>query len=143
MKKLIFLLVLCSLVYGGMKLYRSFTRGGALADAAVAEFHARLDAAKDDEIYDTAAAAMRSATKRDDFHKFLDQLRTDLGGFKSGTRESINISSNNGNTTISAGHASTFEKGRAEEAFLFDYNADKPVLMRYDIRKNTGGTNAP
>ena len=75
MKKLIFLLVLCSLVLGGVKLYSLFTRGTAMADAAVAEFHARLDAAKDDEIYDTAASALRSSVKKDGFHKFLDQLR--------------------------------------------------------------------
>ena len=140
MKKLIFLLVLCSLVLGGVKLYSLFTRGTAMADAAVAEFHARLDAAKDDEIYDTAASALRSSVKKDGFHKFLDQLRADLGAFKSGTRQGVSINSNNGNTALNVTYASTFEKGQAEESFVFDYNAEKPVLIRYDIRKNLGST---
>ena len=144
MKKLIFLAVIAALVMGGFKIYHSLQKGGVAADVVVAEFHELLNAGKYAEIYEKGAAGLHAAGKVDGFQKFLGDMKADLGSFRHGARQGINVSSVNGNTTLTVGCASTFEKARAEEKFVFDYNSDKPLLLRYDIKKLMGSaTNAP
>ena len=140
MKKLIFFVVVAALVMGGFKIYHSVQKGGISGDAAVAEFHEQMNLAKDVEIYEKGTAALHAAVPQDEFQKFLSQVRSDLGNFKQGDRQQVNVSNINGNTTLVVGYASVFEKGRVEEHFAFDYNSDKPLLIRYDVKKLVGSS---
>ncbi len=140
MKKLILLLVVAALGLGGFKIYHAMQQGGIAGDAAVAEFHEMMNSARDAEIYEKGSAAFRAGVTKENFQKFLTRLRTDAGQFKHGTRQAVNVSNVNGNTTLVIGCDATFEKGHLEEHFVFDDNADKPVLIRYDVKKLMGST---
>ncbi len=140
MKKLIFLLIIAGLAMGGMKAFQSVKRGMVVGDAALAEFHEAMNARKEAEIYDRAAAGMHSAVKKEDFMKFADQLRTEFGAFKSATRDGVDINNANGNTTLLVTCTAIYEKSEVQEEFLFDYNSESPLLVRYDFKKKPGVT---
>jgi len=106
-----------------------------LADKAVERFHQQLNAGEFNAIYTQASPALRSATSQGDLIKLLTAIRSKLGPFKSGTRNSWRVNyGTNANTVIL--FDSTYERGKAQETFTFENEPNAP-LIGYNINSPT------
>lgn len=103
----------------------------ASADKAVDRFHQQLNANQFEIIYTQSSPALKSATSKDDMVKLLAAVRSKLGPYKSGTRNSWRVNyGSNANTVVL--FDSTYEKGKAQETFTFENEAKAP-LIGYNI----------
>ena len=107
----------------------------ASADRAVERFHNELNAGQFDVIYNQSAAAMKSTTSKNEMVKLLSAVRTKLGAYKSGTRNSWRVNyGTNANTVIL--FDSNFTNGKAQETFTFGNEENSP-LIGYNINSPT------
>ena len=107
----------------------------AAADKAVERFHQQLNAGQLDMIYAESAPAMKSATSKDEMVKLLTAVRSKLGTYKSGTRNSWGVNYGTNASTVIL-FDSTYEKGKAQETFTFK-NGPKAPLIGYNINSPT------
>jgi Tfp pilus assembly protein PilX len=133
---LIVLLVVGLIGFGVFKLVHGFRVTGSNADAAVALFHERFNAARDSEIYDSSAPQFKAAGTSENWEKAQAARREQLGQYQTTERMSINLNNTNGNNTVVVDYRSTFDKGNQYEQFTFDNNGDQPVLLKYDAAKH-------
>ena len=107
------------------------------AEQGVTAFHASLNAGRFDEIYTRTDADFKAISTQQDFTKLLDVIHRKLGNFKSGTTVGWNVNVNNGEHYVTLNRKADYERGPADEQFIFKLDGDKPLLVGYHINSNT------
>lgn len=105
----------------------------ASGDAAIAAFHAQLDRGQFAEIYNGASPDMKAVTNGPDLVRLLALVHTRLGGFRSGARVGWNDSRMASGHFLTLTYRAAYEKGPAEENFVYRVDGGRPVLAGYHI----------
>jgi hypothetical protein len=113
------------------------TRGKEFATQSVDTFHQQFNDAKFREIYSAATPAFKSASKEEDFMKFMQAVRRKLGAFKTGTQNGWNVNAFNGVTRVLITYKSDFEQGAGVETFTYLISGESAVLQGYNISSPT------
>jgi hypothetical protein len=105
----------------------------AAGDAAIAAFHARLDRGRFAEIYNEAAPEMKAVTNGPDFVRLLALVHARLGAFRKGTRVGWNDSRTTNGRFLNLSYRAVYEKGPAEESFVYRLDGATPALAGYHV----------
>jgi hypothetical protein len=100
-------------------------------DAAVADFHAKLNGGQFKAITDAAGPEIK--TGGTDFTGLVEAIHTKLGTFKSTTRQGFNDNYNNGDHLFTTTYASVYSSGPATENFVYRMSGGKAVLIGYHV----------
>ena len=103
----------------------------ATTDAAVADFHAKMNGGQFKAITDAAGPEIKNGSG--DFTALVGKLHAKLGTFKSASRTGFSDNVNNGDHTFTASYASVYSSGPAMENFVYRLNGGKPVLIDYHV----------
>lgn len=103
------------------------------AEARVTAFHVALDQEQYDSIWKTSDAQMRKATSQADMSKFLGAVHRKLGGVKSTKQVAWRVNATTGGTFVVLNMSTEFEKGPAQEAFVFVRDGKDLKLQTYNI----------
>jgi hypothetical protein len=136
MKKFLIALVITVVLlvgWGAWKLSSVVGSAGKRGDAAVEEFHRRLNEAKIGEIHAAAHERFRSATSMEALTAVCERVLSRLGKFQHASRTGMQLGTNNGQNVLALSYDGAFENGKAEEQFQFDYSGDHPVLLHFEI----------
>lgn len=99
----------------------------AAAQAAVAQFHAQLDAEQYAAIYAGTAPELRKVSSADKFSALLAAVHRKLGKVKSATRQTRRVNYNTAGTFVTLVYATVFEGGHASEEFVYRFDP-QPAL---------------
>jgi hypothetical protein len=102
-------------------------------DEAVAQFHRQLDAREFDRIWRSSHPEMRKAQSRADYEAFVTAVRDKLGKVERGERQGFNVNTSNGVTFVTINMHTTFERGEADEVFVFRRDGERLALLNYNI----------
>ncbi|MBA3669309.1 MAG: DUF3887 domain-containing protein [Sphingomonas sp.] len=99
----------------------------ASADKAVERFHQQLNAGQFESIYAQSAPTWKANTPKNDTSRLFAAVRSKLGPYKSGTRNSWRVNyGTNANTVVL--FDSVYEKGKAQETFTFANGKNSPLI---------------
>lgn len=105
------------------------------ADAAVARFHAALDAEQWQAIWKTTDPQMRQQTKQADFQRILEAVHRKLGKVRQTKQVGWNANASTSGSTLTLTMETAFEHGSGTEQFVYMRAADQPLkLAGYDIQ---------
>ena len=85
-------------------------------------------------IYRAAGKELTGTTSAADWTQLMGQIKGRLGDFRSAPEPGWNVAWNNGVQSITLGYNSTFERGLADETFIYRIVGGKPVLAGYNIK---------
>jgi len=114
----------------------SFGKDVPVAEKAVDAFHAQLDAAQYDAIYQGGSADLKNATGRTDMVALLSAVHRKLGVFRSGKTQGWNDNINTGGHMITLNYSATYQNGAADEQFVYRMTGGKPELAGYHVNSN-------
>lgn len=107
------------------------------ADAAIARFHASLDAARYDETYDSATPGIRADVSRERWVQLVSAVHVNLGKFQSfkvtGRQERT---SPQGNRFLILDLDSRYEQATVPETFTLKIEGEKAVIAGYAVNLN-------
>jgi hypothetical protein len=106
----------------------------ASADLAVQRFHQQLNAGQFESIYANAAPAWKATTSKSETIKLFAAVRSKLGAYQSGTRNSWRVNYGTNASTVIL-FESVYEKGKAQETFTFANEENSP-LMGYNVNSD-------
>lgn len=129
--KQVVLVALCGLLFAC-----SGTESAKIAAKGVDQFHAELNAGHYAQLYEKSAPDMKAATKPDQFVAFLTGAHNKLGAFKSGKQVGWNDNHATGGHFVTLQYESQFERGPAQEQFVFRFNNDQAILVGYNINSS-------
>ncbi len=104
-----------------------------VAEAAVARFHQQLDAGKFAETLENATPQMAVEAKEGKWNALLTAVHTKLGKFRSAKTVGWNDSFTNGDHFITLNVASQYERGAAQEQFVYRIWGEKALLAGYHV----------
>jgi uncharacterized protein DUF4019 len=104
-----------------------------LAEQAVPQFHAMLDAGRFDAIYEAASEDLRKATKQDSFVALLEAIHRKLGTTKSSAERNWNVNYQTSGTFVTLDYSTTYAEGDATEQFVYRLKDGKALLAGYHI----------
>ena len=107
------------------------------AEAGVVNFHQELNSGGFDQIYSSTGPEFKAVSTRDDFTKLLAAVHRKLGNFQSGRTGNWNDSASTGGHYATLQRTAQFERGPAQEEFVFKMEGQKAVLIGYHIASNT------
>jgi len=105
----------------------------AAAEAAVAQFHAQLDAGNFAQIYAQSDAIMKNASSQEKFVALLDAIHRKLGVVKNATRQSFFMNYGTFGKTLRLTYATQYDADNATEEFIFHVNGNDVSLAGYHI----------
>jgi hypothetical protein len=102
----------------------------------VSRFHDQFNDDDAQGIYESADESFRKAVGREEFFRFLTQIRERLGRFVRQTERAYSAQTQVGSTAsfVKVTYASVFSGGEATETFTWRLAGGKPTLVAYDIR---------
>jgi hypothetical protein len=103
------------------------------AQAGIAAFHKSLNAADFAGIYAGASKDMKSTATPDAVNQLLTSVHTNLGNFQSGNMISWKDNVENGDHFVSITYASKFDRGSANEDFIYRLDNSGASLAGYHI----------
>ena len=112
------------------------------ATAAVAEFRQRADAGRFAEIWRAGAAELKASTSEAELVRVLGGLHAHYGAFRSASETNWHWNSSNGNVQVTLEYASAFERGRANERFVYRIGDGAALLMGYNRSAAAGAAAA-
>lgn len=133
------LVMICCVVLASCGLRRS----QITAEQGVKEFHALLDKGQYDAIYDGSDDSLRRTWGRADFVKYLSDVHSRLGKAGKATTRGFQVNATTGQgTEVALAMETEFQRGLAEERFIWRVTGDHAVLLDYraDIRRSSGPT---
>ena len=107
-----------------------------LAEAGAARFHQSLDAGKFAETWQSAAPELRAATPQDKWLALLDAVHRKLGKFRTSKTIGWNDNFNNGVHFIVLNQEAQYERGTAQEQFVYRIDAGKAALAGYHVNSD-------
>ncbi len=118
------------------------------AEAEIAQFQERFQSGDLDAIWRTTHPEFRKLVKKPQLSIMLSDFRELLGELESTNRQSINVNSMNGTTSVEIVMRSQFANGEALETFgyreqserwmLINYVVQSPLIDDYDFSKLEG-----
>lgn len=108
-----------------------------IAQRAIASFHSDLNAGSFEKIYANSDPELKSATNRDEFIKILGVVHSKLGPFTSGKMLNWNDNATTGGHYVTLNYQASYQKGSAEENFVYRLNGGGASLVGYHINSNT------
>ncbi len=120
-------MVMAALALGGCSMGQDMSS----TDAAVADFHAKMNAGQFKAITDASGPEI---TGDGDFIGTLEAIHTKLGAFNSTSRQGFSDNINNGDHLFNANYASVYSSGPASENFVYRFVNGKPVLIGYHVQ---------
>jgi hypothetical protein len=108
-------------------------KGKKAGEQSVADFHRLYDDGKFAEIYASGHARFKSVTTEKQFLEFMGAVQRKLGKITQTSNAGFNVGTFNFTTTVVLKQDTTFEKGKGTEAFTFQMQGDKAVLVGYNI----------
>jgi len=123
-------------IVGGVLVWRvgnSTYRNYQLASAATDHFHQQLNAGAYDEIYENATEEFRRSAKREDLDHLFGNIREKMGSARKPTATGFHVNWRNGILWIDQSFSTQFEKGTAQEYFVWKIQQDQPRLYNYRI----------
>jgi len=131
--------LLCCLLLASCGFRASRTR----AEKAVKEFHALLDGARYDLIYDRSDDSLKKSWTRTDFIAYLSDIHSRLGRSGKVNTRGFQVNAIAGQAVeVALAMETEFERGMAEERFVWRIEGDRAVLVDYhaDITRSPGPT---
>jgi Lipocalin-like domain len=116
------------------------------AEAALAVFHERFNAADQEKIWKEAREELRASTPRDQFDGLMRSVRRKLGKVVSTKNLQWQVKNQNFTTSVMLLQETQFEHGSANETFTFLVEDDQAKLLQYNINSNAlviGSDDAP
>ena len=107
------------------------------AEEGVVSFHQELNSSQFDQIYGSTGPEFKAASTRDDFTKLLAAVHRKLGNFQSGKTANWNDNATTGGHYLTLQRTAQFERGPAQEEFVFKMEGQEAVLIGYHIASNT------
>jgi hypothetical protein len=114
----------------------ALVQGRKLADAAVKQFHERLNAGNFEEIYRDADEGFRGQN-HDNSIKLLEAVHNKLGLAGTATQDNLRVDTNTLGTFLTAQYSTVFAAGAATEMFTWKKSGEILKLYRYDIQSNS------
>jgi hypothetical protein len=107
-----------------------------VAEAAVARFHADLDASRFDPMYVAASDDLKGSATHDEFVGMLAAIHRRLGLVKSAEPTSWAVKFQASGATATLAYKTAYANGEATEAFLYRMKDGQALLMGYDIHSD-------
>ena len=129
--------VLCCMVLASCGLRKS----RIVAEQGVRDFHALLNKEQYEAIYDASDDSLKRTWARADFVKYLAEVHSQLGPARKAATRGFQVNAQTGQGAEVALEMETeFQRGLAEERFIWRVNGDHAVLLDYraDIRRSSG-----
>jgi hypothetical protein len=105
------------------------------ADAAVARFHAALDAEQWQAIWDVTAPQFRQQSKQADLQRILEAVHRKLGKVRQTKQVGWNANAGTAGSMVTLTMATDFERGSGTEQFVYVRAADQQLkLAGYNIQ---------
>lgn len=112
----------------------NMTHAKDAATAAVEKFHAELNSAAFDVIWNGTDDAFRSGTKRETFMKVLDAVHRKLGRVTQTNTGDWSVRNFNLRTVVILVQKTQFEHGAATETFTYAWHDQTVSLRAYNIQ---------
>jgi len=112
---------------------KSSYRDYQIASGAVERFHQQLNAGDYDRIYQGATDEFRGWGKREDLNRFFDNIREKMGTAGKPSTVGFHVNWRNGAVWVDQTLNTQFEKGKAQEYFVWKIEHDQPRLYNYRI----------
>jgi hypothetical protein len=109
--------------------------------AAVGVFHQEFNAQDFAKIYSDSGPDFKNASSQGDFTQLLSAIHRKLGNYVSGNAGGWTDNVNTSGHFVTAGFSATFERGAAEESFVYRIDSGKALLAGYHISSNALITN--
>jgi hypothetical protein len=106
------------------------------AEQGVASFHSALDSGRYAAIHASSSAEMKGTTSADDLARLLAVVHDRLGRFRGGKTRSWNDSRTTSGHFVTLDYAATYERGTAEENFVFRIDDGRAALAGYHVNSN-------
>jgi hypothetical protein len=106
------------------------------ANAAVGAFHQKLNAGDFAGIYDAASPDLKNLSSQADFTQLLSAVHRKLGNYQSGSAGSWNDNVNTTGHFISLTFSAKYERGSADESFVYRVDGAKLALAGYHVSSN-------
>jgi len=129
--KIVMLLILALVIYGGARCGLALVGGGQHAEEAVLLFHKELDAGACLGIWTNAAPTLRQTATEAGFLDTCKQWHVSFGDYVSTTRTGISVRNDNGNSSVQTVHETKYTHGVVNETFLFSTNGSTLKLLGY------------
>jgi hypothetical protein len=110
-------------------------------NAAVGVFHQELNAQDFDKIYSDAGPDFKNPTSPPDYTQLLSPIHRKHGNFVSGAPGGWNDNVNTSGHFVTLGFSAKYERGAAEENFVYRIDNGKALLAGYHISSNALITN--
>lgn len=107
-----------------------------IARAGVDKVHGQLNGGRCAEIRDQASSDFKELTSAESWKTTCDQLAAGLGKFVSLAQTGWNDEVGTNGHIIRLNYDSEFEKGKAQEQFLFRIDGGKAVLVGYHVNSD-------
>jgi len=104
-----------------------------IASAAADHFHQQLNTGDYDHIYESATDEFRRWGKREDLNRFFDNIRQKMGNAGTPSSLGFHVNWRNGVLWVDQTFNTKFEKGQAQEYFVWKIQQDQPRLYEYRI----------
>jgi len=114
----------------------ALVQGRKLADAAVRQFHERLNAGNYEEIYREADNGFRGEN-HDDSIRFLGAVHNKLGLAGTATQINVRVDTNTHGTFLTTQYSTAFATGTATEMFTWIKSSGTLKLYGYHIQAST------
>jgi hypothetical protein len=103
------------------------------AETAIAVFHQNLNNQAFDAIYVGAGPELGRRTSQADFVRLLSAINRKLGNFQSGSANGWNDNVTPGGHYLTISYAAKYERGAADENFVYRLDGARPLLVGYHI----------
>ena len=107
-----------------------------VAEAATQELRERYSRAEFDQIYAASAPELWTQSTHDDFVKVMQGVTRKLGDYRSSTVTGWRWFAGTNGTTVTLGYRTVFEKGAADEEFVWKVHNHAAKLAGYHISSN-------
>ena len=107
------------------------------AEGGVVSFHNALNNGQFDQIYNATGPEFKAASTRVDFVKILTAVHRKLGNFRSGKTDTWNDNATTSGTYVTLEREAQFDRGPAQEQFVFKMDGPNAVVVGYHINSNT------
>lgn len=114
----------------------ALVQGRKLADAAIKEFHQRLNAGDYEGIYREADEGFRTGQGHDESIRFLETVHKKLGLAGPETQLNVRVDTNTRGTFLTAQYSTGFATGNATEMFTWIKSNGTLKLYGYHIQSN-------
>jgi len=111
----------------------SFTKGKALAESAVTQFHNQYNAGQFHDIYNQADDGFKKSDTESHMVEFFEALHRKLGPVKGANQTGWYVNATTDGTIVTLRYEMELSEGKGSEEFVFRVNGDKALLYNYHV----------